>query len=82
MQAVIQRDIPMDYGIWKTVSPECRDLIKAMLTRDPAQRISAADAMHHAWFRSFGIGAPVQELMLGTLSWPSSKRLPPSIHAP
>ena len=57
MQAVIQRDIPMDYGVWKTVSPECRDLIRAMLTRDPAHRISAADAMQHAWFRSFGIGA-------------------------
>ena len=58
MQAVIQREIPMDYGIWKSVSPECRDLIQAMLTRDPAQRISAADAMQHSWFRNFGIGAP------------------------
>ncbi len=58
MQAVIQRDIPLDYGIWKTVSPECRDLIQAMLTRDPAQRITAEDAMQHAWFRNFGIGAP------------------------
>jgi len=57
MQAVIQRDIPLDYGIWKMVSPECRDLIQAMLTRDPAQRISAEDAMQHAWFRHFGIGA-------------------------
>ena len=56
MQAVIQRDIPLDYGIWKAVSPECRDLIQAMLTRDPAQRISAADAMRHPWFRHFGIG--------------------------
>ena len=62
MQAVIQREIPMDYGVWKAVSPECRDLIQAMLTRDPAQRISAADAMHHPWFRNFGIGAPLSAI--------------------
>ena len=56
MQAVIQRDIPLDYGVWKEVSPECLNFIRSMLTRDPAERLTAAEALQHDWFRHFGIG--------------------------
>jgi hypothetical protein len=34
--------------------------MQAVIQRDIPQRISAADAMHHPWFRSFGIGKPQQ----------------------
>ena len=57
MQAVIQREAPLDYGVWNSVSPQCLALMQAVLHKDPAQRISAADALQHDWFRHHGIGA-------------------------
>jgi len=35
--------------IWKTRSPEVRNLIDAMLTYDPKKRITAEDALVHPW---------------------------------
>ncbi len=33
--------------VWSAVSPDCKSLLKRMLTYDPAKRISAGDAMKH-----------------------------------
>ena len=46
----------MDYGPWKSLSKEGFQLINALLTRDPAKRISAADALQHPWFARHGLG--------------------------
>jgi serine/threonine protein kinase len=35
----------------RNVSQNCRDLLGRMLEPDPTQRISAADALTHPWFR-------------------------------
>ncbi len=35
--------------IWSRYSPQCRDFIAKMLVRDPAKRITAADARTHPW---------------------------------
>lgn len=56
MAAVIQQDAPLDYGVWKDVSPQCLDFMRAALNRDPSQRISATAALQHEWFRQFDIG--------------------------
>jgi len=32
------------------VSDECKDLIKRLLTMDPAKRITGKGALEHAWF--------------------------------
>ena len=34
---------------WRDISREAVDLIKKMLTYDPKQRISAEQAINHAW---------------------------------
>lgn len=39
----------LDHGIWKNVSKEAKDLIKKLLTYDPAERISAEQALKHPW---------------------------------
>lgn len=39
----------IEHGIWKSVSKEAKDLIKKLLTYDPAERISAEQALRHPW---------------------------------
>jgi len=39
----------IEHGVWKSVSKEAKDLIKKLLTYDPAERISAEQALKHAW---------------------------------
>lgn len=36
---------------WKNVSRDAIDLIKKMLTYDPSHRISAEEALNHAWIK-------------------------------
>jgi hypothetical protein len=58
MKAVIMDNIPLDYGPWLTCSPECLDFLKGLLMRDPAQRMTATEALEHPWFRRhFGVPA-------------------------
>ena len=57
MKAVIMDNIPLDYGPWLACSPECLDFLKGLLMRDPAQRMTASEALEHPWFRRH-FGAP------------------------
>lgn len=57
MKAVIMDNIPLDYGPWLACSPECLDFLKGLLMRDPAQRMTATEALEHPWFRR-QFGAP------------------------
>lgn len=36
----------------KEFSADLQDLIRAMLQKDPAKRITAVDAMEHHWFQN------------------------------
>jgi len=38
--------------VWETVSDTAKDLISKLLVRDPEQRLSAREALQHAWFAS------------------------------
>merc|ERR1719245_2755042 len=39
---------------WAPISQKAKDLINALLMLDPKKRISAKDALEHAWFVSDG----------------------------
>jgi len=39
----------IEQGVWKSISPEAKDLIKDLLTYDPSDRISAEAALKHKW---------------------------------
>lgn len=43
---------PLDFSHahWRTVSKEAQDLLKELLHKDPAQRITAEKARAHVWF--------------------------------
>jgi serine/threonine protein kinase len=43
--------IPFRKTDWKKKSPELQDLIVKMLQIDPAERISASEALKHPWFK-------------------------------
>lgn len=38
---------------WDDVSDDAKDLVRKLLTYDPAKRISAQDALQHPWIKSF-----------------------------
>ncbi len=41
-------------GVWGSISDEAKDLIQKLLTYDPADRISAEEALEHTWIKSNG----------------------------
>lgn len=42
--------IPINYGPWLSMSEEGLRFLQCLMLRNPAQRISAADALEHPWF--------------------------------
>ena len=39
----------IEHGVWKSITTEAKELIQRLLTYDPAERISAEDALNHTW---------------------------------
>ena len=48
-RAVLYSDLDFESPPWDTLSADAKDLLQAMLLRDPEKRISAHDALHHRW---------------------------------
>jgi len=44
--------------LWLSASPEARSLVLGLLERDPAQRLTASQALQHPWFGAESVGAP------------------------
>ncbi len=44
-------DLETVVPIWTTLDPEVQDLLKKMMARDPAARITAAEALKHPWIQ-------------------------------
>ena len=42
--------IPINYGPWLSMSEEGLRFLQCLMLRNPAQRITAADALDHPWF--------------------------------
>lgn len=40
----------LESSVWREVTPECKDLVKRLLTVNPDQRLDAFDALNHPWF--------------------------------
>ena len=51
MRAVTMENIPFAFGAFLEMSPEGLDLLKGLLQRDPAKRITARQAISHPWFK-------------------------------
>lgn len=52
LSAITQVKYSMVAPVWKTVSPEARAFVKALLVKDPKRRLTANQALKHAWLRT------------------------------
>lgn len=50
MRATIMDPIPINYGPWLTMSEDGLSFLQSLMLRNPAQRLSAAQALEHPWF--------------------------------
>uniref|UniRef100_M4BH99 Putative serine/threonine protein kinase n=2 Tax=Hyaloperonospora TaxID=184462 RepID=M4BH99_HYAAE len=48
----IEEDADFSDRVWKTISADAKDLVQRLLERDPAKRLTAAEALAHTWFES------------------------------
>ena len=42
----------MDFGVWKDISDDAKDLIKQLLVKDYNKRLSADQALNHKWIKN------------------------------
>jgi len=61
IDAVKKGKYTLDEPEWDDVSEEAIDLVKKCLTYDPDKRISASEALEHAWFKKFAKGEKVKK---------------------
>ncbi|KAK3237193.1 hypothetical protein CYMTET_52709, partial [Cymbomonas tetramitiformis] len=47
---IISAELDLTTPEWDSISPEAKDLVRGLLNPDPKKRLSAADALEHAWF--------------------------------
>ena len=46
-RATLYADLDFEQPPWDTLTPEAKELVQSLLQRDPEQRPSAAEALHH-----------------------------------
>lgn len=52
--AILQGHIDFESDPWPHISNSAKDLVKKMLTQDPAKRITSAQVLEHPWMREGG----------------------------
>lgn len=55
LEQVESATISFEGKYWDSVSAEGIDFVQQCLNRDPEQRITSEDALHHAWFRLISV---------------------------
>lgn len=50
VDSIKRTEIDFSNPVWKSVSPDAKDLIKTLLDRSPMARLSAVVALGHPWF--------------------------------
>ena len=51
--------VKFDQPVWAKLSPSARDLVLRLLDKDPRARLSAKEALEHAWMQADGGGGPM-----------------------
>jgi serine/threonine protein kinase len=57
------------------LGPEARDIVSKLLHRNPAERITAKEALEHPWFASAARSVPLTKAAEGIRSYQARKRL-------
>jgi len=50
---ILKGEYSMSGADWENISKQAKDLVKKMLILNPAERISAVDALNHSWIKKF-----------------------------
>lgn len=58
---ISRRDVEFPVSFWSHISTDAKDLTRKLLIRDPKERITAAEAMRHRWFKD-----PLKPTLHGT----------------
>jgi len=67
--------------VWNNVSDAGKDLISKLLVKEPDRRLTATQALQHAWFSSMeGLDLPLQETRKNLMKLRRAK-VPPSFHS-
>ena len=58
--------VELSEPIWRNVTPDARDLVKALLVKDPTKRLRISDVLSHPWMQrlargSFSGGLPMDQ---------------------
>lgn len=48
---VLKSEVDLTSAPWPTISPHAKDLIRRLLTRDPAKRLTASETLQHKWLK-------------------------------
>lgn len=51
--SVLQADLKVNPSVWSKLSDEAKTMITALLNKNPRERISARDALHHPFIVNF-----------------------------
>jgi len=57
IRMTLDNKLEFDLPSWNNVSKECRELICALLEKDPRKRISLEDALTHKWFNGIDMNS-------------------------
>eukprot|EP00959_Pyramimonas_sp_CCMP1952_P063918 1335580-Pyramimonas_sp.AAC.1 len=69
-RAVLQGTYDMRSDPWGRISDGAKDCVRRLLKQDPAERMTALDALNHPWVREGGIATdnPIEDTVLKRLS--------------
>ena len=49
-KVILKRDVRFDQLVWRKVTPECRDLLRNLLVKEPENRLNIDEVLSHPWF--------------------------------
>ena len=65
LKKVLEASIPSKSDrMWKLISPECQDLLRKLLMKDPDQRLDTDEALDHPWFTGEPLVSPSDSLLI------------------
>jgi calcium-dependent protein kinase len=50
--AILNNPVPFPKSVWESISPEAKNLVTAMLEKDPNDRISIPEILGHPWIKA------------------------------
>lgn len=68
-EKVLEGELDLESGPWRSISESAKDLIRGMLVRDPKKRMTAREVLNHPWIKADGVAPdePIDSAVLSRL---------------